>query len=78
MDPVLLSRMQFAWVIAWHILLPAFTVGLSAYVAFLEVLHFATGRRAFLVLANFAAIRRYNPSDFYALAVGLLGDTVVA
>ncbi|HET8995980.1 MAG TPA: lytic murein transglycosylase [Acetobacteraceae bacterium] len=33
---------------------------------------------AFLVYANFAAIRRYNPSDFYALAVGLLGDAIVA
>ena len=27
-----------------------------------------------MVYANFNAIRRYNPSDFYALAVGLLGD----
>jgi membrane-bound lytic murein transglycosylase B len=36
------------------------------------------GTDAFLVYANFAAIRRYNPSDFYALAVGLLGDMVVA
>ena len=36
------------------------------------------GGDAFLVYANFAAIRRYNPSDFYALAVGLLGETVVA
>ena len=34
------------------------------------------GGPAFMVYANFAAIRRYNPSDFYALAVGLLGDTV--
>ncbi|MGH7040848.1 MAG: lytic murein transglycosylase, partial [Acetobacteraceae bacterium] len=33
---------------------------------------------AFLVTANFAAIRRYNPSDFYALAVGLLGDRILA
>ena len=32
---------------------------------------------AFLVYANFTAIRRYNPSDFYALVVGLLGDMVV-
>jgi membrane-bound lytic murein transglycosylase B len=30
------------------------------------------------VYANFGAIRRYNPSDYYALVVGLLGDTVVA
>ncbi len=33
---------------------------------------------AFLVGPNFAAIRRYNPSDFYALVVGLLGDRIVA
>ena len=37
-----------------------------------------TGTEAFLVYANFAAIRRYNPSDFYALAVGLIGDRVLA
>ena len=33
---------------------------------------------AFAVYPNFAAIRRYNPSDFYALVVGLLGDDLVA
>jgi membrane-bound lytic murein transglycosylase B len=33
---------------------------------------------AFLVYANFNAIRRYNPSDYYALVVGLLRDAVVA
>ncbi|HVY18246.1 MAG TPA: lytic murein transglycosylase [Rhodopila sp.] len=33
---------------------------------------------AFLVFPNFNAIRRYNPSDYYALAVGLIGDQVVA
>lgn len=40
LDPVLLSRMQFAWLIAWHILLPAFTVGLASYIAFVEGLYF--------------------------------------
>lgn len=35
-DPLLLSRIQFAWVVAFHILLPAFTVGLACYVATLE------------------------------------------
>lgn len=34
------------------------------------------GGAAFMVYGNFAAIRRYNPSDFYALAVGQLGDQV--
>ena len=31
---------------------------------------------AFVVHTNFNAIRRYNPSDFYAIAVGLIGDQV--
>ena len=34
--------------------------------------------QAFLVGTNFFAIRRYNPSDFYALGVALLGDMVAA
>ena len=34
------------------------------------------GGEAFIVYANFNVIRRYNPSDFYALAVGLLGDAI--
>ncbi len=36
------------------------------------------GGEAFVVHANFKAIRRYNPSDFYALAVGLIGDRITA
>ena len=35
------------------------------------------GGDAFWSSRNFAAIRRYNPSDFYAIAVGLIGDQVV-
>jgi cytochrome bd ubiquinol oxidase subunit I len=53
LDPVLLSRLQFAWVIAWHILLPAFTVGLASYIAVLEGLHFATGREIYFRLSTF-------------------------
>jgi membrane-bound lytic murein transglycosylase B len=34
------------------------------------------GTEAFMVYGNFGAIRRYNPSDYYALAVGSLGDLV--
>ncbi|MFT9384455.1 MAG: lytic murein transglycosylase [Acetobacter orientalis] len=35
------------------------------------------GGEAYLVYHNFNVIRRYNPSDFYALGVGLLGSAVV-
>lgn len=42
------------------------------------VLPDGVGGDAFLVYGNFAAIRRYNPSDFYALAVGLIGDGILA
>jgi cytochrome d ubiquinol oxidase subunit I len=45
LDPLLLSRIQFAWVIGWHILLPAFTVGAGSYIALLEGLYLASGRK---------------------------------
>jgi cytochrome d ubiquinol oxidase subunit I len=53
LDPVLLSRLQFAWVIGWHILMPAFTVGMACYIAVLEGLHFATGHDVYLRLSTF-------------------------
>src|SRR3954468_22824033 len=53
MDALLLSRLQFAWVIALHILLPAFTVGLAAYIAVLEGIYFFTRRAVFLSLSRF-------------------------
>src|SRR5580704_13588277 len=52
-DPLLLSRLQFAWVVAWHILLPAFTVGLASFIALLEALHFASGRELYFRLSHF-------------------------
>jgi cytochrome d ubiquinol oxidase subunit I len=48
-----LSRLQFVWVIAWHILLPAFTVGLASYITVLEGLYLVTHRDLYLRLANF-------------------------
>lgn len=48
MDPVLLSRVQFVWVMALHILLPAFTVGLASYIAVLEGLYLGTKNPIFL------------------------------
>jgi len=53
LDPILLSRLQWAWVIAWHILLPAFTVGLASYIAVLEALYFLTGREIWFRISGF-------------------------
>jgi cytochrome d ubiquinol oxidase subunit I len=53
LDPVLLSRLQFAWVIAWHILMPAFTVGMASFIAALEGIHFVTGKEIYLRISNF-------------------------
>src|SRR5262245_19197551 len=49
----MLSRLQFAWLIAWHILMPAMTVGLASYIAILEGLHLVTGRAVYLRVSTF-------------------------
>jgi cytochrome bd ubiquinol oxidase subunit I len=53
LDPVWLSRLQWAWVIAWHILLPAFTVGLASYIAVLEGFYFFTKQDIWFRLSGF-------------------------
>ena len=44
LDPVLLSRIQFAFVVSFHIIFPAFTIGLAAWLAVLEAAHLRSGR----------------------------------
>lgn len=53
LDPLLLSRLQFAWVVAFHILLPAFTVGLASYIAVLEGLYFFTKQDVYFRISVF-------------------------
>jgi cytochrome d ubiquinol oxidase subunit I len=53
LDPIILSRLQFGWVIAWHILLPAFTVGCASYIALMEGLYFARGQEIYLRISLF-------------------------
>jgi len=43
-DPVMLARIQFAFTVSFHILFPAFTIGLAGFIATLEVMHTRTGR----------------------------------
>ena len=43
LDPILLSRLQFAFVVSFHAIFPVFTIGLASYVAVLQGLFVATG-----------------------------------
>ena len=52
-DAFILSRIQFAFVISFHILFPALTIGLASYLAVLEGLWLATRRAVFKTLYLF-------------------------
>ena len=53
LDALLLSRLQFAFTIAWHIIFPSFTIGLASYLAVLEALWLKTRNPAFQTLYMF-------------------------
>ena len=46
---LILSRLQFAFTISFHIIFPAFTIGLAAWLTILEALHLKTGRPVYRV-----------------------------
>ena len=50
---LLLSRVQFAFTVSFHIIFPSFTIGLAAWLTVLEALNLATGRPAYRVVFEF-------------------------
>jgi len=52
-DTVLLSRLQFAWTIGYHILWPAYTIGISGFIVILGALSLSTGRAVYRELLRF-------------------------
>jgi cytochrome d ubiquinol oxidase subunit I len=50
---LLLSRIQFAFTISFHIIFPPFTIGLAAWLTLLEALHLRSGRQVYQVLFEF-------------------------
>src|SRR6201985_480668 len=50
---LLLSRLQFAFTISFHIIFPSFTIGLAAWLTVLEALYLKTGRTAYRVVFEF-------------------------
>lgn len=53
LDPVFLARLQFAFTVSFHIIFPAFTIGLASYLAVLEVLWLATKREVYMQVFRF-------------------------
>src|SRR5438270_12430983 len=50
---LLLSRLQFAFTVSFHIIFPSFTIGLAAWLTVLEALHLWTGRPAYRQVFEF-------------------------
>lgn len=53
LTPLLLSRIQFAFAISFHIIFPAFTIGLAAWLTFLEACSLLTGEHIYRRLSDF-------------------------
>jgi len=50
---LLLSRLQFAFTVSFHIIFPSFTIGLAAWLTVLEALSLWTGRPAYRLVFEF-------------------------
>src|SRR5271155_3059782 len=49
----LLSRLQFAFTISFHIIFPSFSIGVAAWLTVVEALHLVTGRPAYRQVFEF-------------------------
>lgn len=47
LDAVLLARLQFAFTVSFHIVFPAFTIGLASWLAVVEGLYLKTGKKVY-------------------------------
>jgi cytochrome bd-type quinol oxidase subunit 1 len=75
---LLLSRLQFAFTISFHIIFPSFTIGLAAWLTVVEVLHLATGRPTYrLVKAAAARMNDFRIIQFRGTSLGASTSTAV-
>ena len=64
MTAEILSRIQFAFTVSFHILFPAFTIGLSGFLVFFEIMWLKTKKKTYLDLYQFW-------SKLFALGFGM-------
>ena len=72
-DAVFLARLQFAFTIGFHIVLPAFSIGLASYLMVLEALWLRTRRQVYLDLFQFW-LRAFS----LVFAMGVVSGIVMA
>ncbi|WP_439154749.1 cytochrome ubiquinol oxidase subunit I [Yoonia sp.] len=53
LEAIELARIQFAFTVSFHIIFPAFSIGLASYLAVLNGLHLWTGKDIYLRLFNY-------------------------
>jgi len=53
LDPVLLARIQFAFTVSFHIIFPAFTIGLASWLAVVEGVWLKTGKDVYKEIYKF-------------------------
>ena len=73
LTPLLLSRIQFAFTVSYHIIFPAFTIGLAAWLCLLEAMSMATGKPVYRRLFDF-----WRSIFAVAFAMGVVSGIVMA
>jgi cytochrome bd ubiquinol oxidase subunit I len=71
LSALVLSRLQFAFTVSFHIVFRSFTIGLAAWLTVLEALHLAPGRHAYRILFEFWL-------KIFGIAFGLVSGIVMA
>ncbi len=64
LDPILLSRIQFAFTVSFHIIFPTLTIGLGLFIVFWEALWLKTRKKLYYQLCKFWITK-------YALSIGM-------
>ncbi len=73
LDAIELARVQFAFTVSFHIIFPAFSIGLASYLAVLEALWLKTGNDVYLKIFNY-----WKTIFAVAFAMGVVSGIVMS
>src|SRR3569833_2445505 len=72
-DPLFLARLQFGFVVSFHIIFPAFTIGVASFLAYTEGLWLWTGQQAYLTVIDF-----WKKIFAVAFGMGVVSEVVMS